>query len=137
MDTTQSNKQTPVNLSHGTRKNKGDNADLMSFGLAPPPTPLQLSHRGKKDEEREEMEEEVVIDIMAGLLKVETFSTTKKHGFLHHHFCSAQILLPAFHRSKIVQHPLNMILKIIWSVILRIRSNIFLSCDLSYRFKYI
>jgi hypothetical protein len=44
-----------------------------------------VSHRGKKDEEREEMEEEAVIAIMAGILKVETFSTTtEKHGFLQH-----------------------------------------------------
>jgi hypothetical protein len=60
----------------------------MSFGLAPPPTPLQLhdlhlTHREKKDEEREEIDEEAVIFIMEGVLKVETFpTTTKKHGFL-------------------------------------------------------
>jgi hypothetical protein len=105
-------------------KNKGDHANLMSFDLAPPPTPLQLhdlhlSHRGKKDEEREEMEEEAVIVIMAGILKVETFSTTTKawfsSSFMFHHFRTAQILQPVYLRSKI-QHPLKIILKIIWTL---------------------
>ncbi len=75
---------------------------MMSFGLTPPPTPLQLhdlhlTHRGKKDEEREEIDEEAVIFLMEGVLKVETFPTTKKTWFssalMFHQFCSAQILL--------------------------------------------
>jgi hypothetical protein len=59
---------------------------------------MQL-HREKKDEERKEMEKEAVIDIMAGVLKVDTFPVTTKNlkkacfssAFLFHHFCSAQI----------------------------------------------
>jgi hypothetical protein len=41
-----------------------------------------ISHTERRRTKREDMEKEAVFDITAGGLKVETFSTTKKHGFL-------------------------------------------------------